>query len=460
MKRKGSRSRNREVSRQLQLEVVHCRAAGIDIGGSEHYVAIDPQLDEEPVRRFGCFTKDLYALADWLCGKGIKTVAMQATGVYWITLYEVLEARGIEVFLVNARHTKNLPGRKSDVQECQWLLQLHTYGLLRNSFQPTDEIRILRTLWRHRASLVTEAASCLQRMQKCLTQMNIQIANVISDLSGVTGMAIVRALLAGERDPWKLARLAQPGVKASAEAIAESLRGHWREEILFVMRQQLELYDNFRLKIAACDEQLQSHLRSIAPRSGLGNTDPGPRPRGKRPKGNTPKFDLRQHLFAISGVDWARVDGIDVLTAQTVIAETGVDMSRWPTEKHFASWLDLCPVKDVSGGKVIRRPKKRAQNRATVAFRQAATTLLRSKSYLGAQYRRFRHSLEKPRAVKAMAHKLARLFYRLLRYGQQYVDKGMEFYENRFRDRQILACQKRALHLGFQLVPSTTPTSP
>jgi transposase len=353
-KKPGTRD---EGALKLQLEVIHARAAGIDIGGSEHYVAVDPRLDAKPVRRFGCFTKDLLEMADWLGEKGVETVAMQATGVYWIALYEILEGRGMKVFLVNARHTKNLPGRKSDVQECQWLLQLHTYGLLRNSFQATDEVRVMRTLWRHRANLVSEAASCIQRIQKCLAEMNIQIANVISDVSGATGMAMVRAILAGERDPVKLALLARPGVKASHEEIAESLRGHWRVEVLFVMKQQLELYDFYRSKIADCDQRLKNHLESMPPRAGTGEL--GPRKRGKRARGNSPGFDLREHLYRITGVDWTQIDGIDVMTAQTVIAETGVDMSRWPTERHFASWLDLCPVNDVSGGRIIRRGNKK-----------------------------------------------------------------------------------------------------
>lgn len=440
-----------KAASQLRLEVVHRHAAGIDIGGSEHYVAIDPRLDEEPVQRFGCLTADLYRLADWLGQKGVETVAMQATGVYWMPLYDILEARGMEVYVVNARHTKNLPGRKSDVQECQWLLQLHTYGLLRNSFHPGPDIRALREMWRHRARLVSEAASCIQRLQKSLAQMNVQIANVLSDLSGVSGMAMLRAIMAGERDPRRLAELARPGVKATREEIAESLRGHWRDETLFVMRQDLDLYDTYKLKIEECDRRVESHLAGMPPRDVVAGAGPGPRKRGKRAHGNAPHFDLRDHLFRISGVDWTRVDGIDVMTAQTVIAETGLDMSRWPTERHFASWLDLCPANDVSGGKIIRRGNRKAANRATAAFRQAATTLRRSGSYLGAQYRRFRSTLEKPKAVKAMAHKLAVLFYRLLKYGQQYVDKGVEFYEARYRDRQIAALEKRACQLGLQV---------
>jgi transposase len=248
-----------------------------------------------------------------------------------------------------------------------------------------------------------------------------------------------------------LAALAQPGVKASSREIAESLRGHWRDDVLFVIRQELDLYDTYAAKVVECDRQLEAQLQAMPPRDGIDQSTLGKRKPGKRARGNAPQFDLRQHLFRITGVDWTRVDGIDVMTAQTVIAETGVDMSRWRTERHFASWLDLCPCNDVSGGKIIRRGNKKAPNRATVAFRQAATTLRQSRSYLGAQYRRFRNTLEKPKAVKAMAHKLAVLFYRLLKYGQQYVDRGMDFYEQKYRDRQIAALERRARQLGLQV---------
>lgn len=464
-KTSGKPKERRETGRgttSLQLNIVHPDAAGIDVGGSEHYVAINPARDSEPVRCFGCFTKDLCQLADWLVEKKIDTVALQSTGVYWVALYEVLEARGLKVFLVNARHTKNLPGRKSDVQECQWLLQLHTYGLLRNSFQPPDEIRILRAVWRHRAGLITEAASCIQRIQKCMTEMNIHLCNVISDLSGMTGMAILHAILEGERDPAVLAALAQPGIQASKQEMIESLRGNWREELLFLMQQELDLYRIYQQKIGACDRKLAAQLETPAPAIDTEAHPLGPRKRGKRAHGNAPQFDLRKELYRVTGVDWTQVDGIDVMTAQTVIAETGVDMSRWPTERHFASWLDLAPVNDVSGGKVIRRGSRKAPNRATVAFRQAASTLIRSNSYLGAQYRRLRTALGAPRAIKAIAHKLACLFYRLLKHGQQYVDKGAEYYQQRYHDQLVRSLKKRAQQLGFQVVPlfAEPPTVP
>lgn len=434
------------------LDIVHPDAAGIDIGGSEHWVAISPDRDPEPVRRFDCFTQDLQRMADWLLGHGVRSVAMQSTGVYWIPVLEILQQRGLEVYLVNARHTKNLPGRKSDIAECQWLLKLHTFGLLNNSFQPSDEVRRARTLWRHRGGWVAQASSAIQRMQKTLTEMNIQLSHVLSDLSGVSGMAILDAILDGQRDPGALAELADPQVKASKAVIAKSLEGNWRQELLFVLLQEVELYRTYQEKIRACDQQLQQHLRSMTPKVDLQVQPLGPRPKGKRARGNAPKFDLRTELYRITGVDWTQVDGIDVQVAQGVIAEVGVDLQQFATERHFTSWLGLCPTNETSGGRVLNRRTPKVVNRAKVAFRQAATALLRSQSYLGAQYRRLRTRLGAPKAITAMARKLACLFYRLLKNGQQYVDKGTEYYQLRHREQQIRLLLKRAKQLGLQLI--------
>ena len=434
------------------LEIVHPDAAGIDIGGSEHWVAISPERDQQPVRCFDCFTADLEQMADWLMARGVRSVAMQSTGVYWIPVFEILQQRGLEVYLVNARHTKNLPGRKSDVAECQWLLKLHTFGLLNNSFQPSDEIRAARTLWRHRAGLVAQASSAIQRMQKALTEMNIQLSNVLSDLSGVSGMAIVQAILDGKRDPGELAALADAQVKASKAVIAKSLEGNWRPELVFVLSQEVEMYRTCQDKIAACDRKVQQHLQSMAPKVDLETQPLGPRPKGKRARGNAPKFDLRTELYRITGVDWTQVDGIDVQVAQTVIAEVGVDLNAFPSEKHFANWLGLCPTNQTSGGKVLNRRTPKVVNRAKAAFRQAASTLIRSRSYLGAQYRRLRTRLGAPKAITAMARKLACLFYRLLNQGQQYVDKGSEYYEARYHEQQVRFIVKRARQLGLEVI--------
>lgn len=463
-----NRKQRKELARRLEaanpgLEVMHPHAAGIDVGNSVHYVAVRPDRDPDSVRRFDCFTADLHRLADWLQHCGVTTVALQSTGVYWIPLYEILDARGLEVYLVNARHTKNLPGRKSDVQESQWLLKLHTYGLLRNSFHPPAEIRIVRTYWRQRGDHVRAISSCIQRMQKVLTQMNIQLANVISDLSGWTGQRIVRAILAGERDSATLAALSHPGIHATQETIAKSLEGTWQPDLLFVLQQEVTMYDAYQQRITECDEALKQHLKGVADK--VADTVPdaewshvpsqqarhsGPK-RRRKAGSHAPQFDLGHELHRISGVDLTRIDGIDVGVAQTLISEVGVDMMRWKTEAHFASWLGLCPDNRITGGKVIRKGTRHVVNRAATALRLAATTLLRSQSYLGAQYRRLRGKLGAPKAITAMAHKLARLVYRLLTWGHEYVDKGLQYYEERHREQQIQLLRKRAAKLGLQL---------
>jgi len=439
---------------------MHPHAAGIDIGNSAHYVAVRPDRDSDSVRRFECFTADLHRLADWLVSCGVTTVAMQSTGVYWIPLYEILDGRGLEVYLVNARHTKNLPGRKSDVQESQWLLKLHTYGLLRNSFHPAAEIRVTRTYWRQRGDHVRAISTCIQRMQKALTQMNLQLANVISDLSGWTGMRIVRAILAGERDPQALAALSHPGIRAPRDVIAKSLEGTWQPDLLFLLQQEVAMYDAYQQRIAECDQALERHLEGFAdkvtdpPSADEPLTSP-PRPGPKRRRkagSHAPQFDLGRELHRISGVDLTRIHGIDVGVAQTLISEVGLDMARWKDEHHFASWLGLCPDNRITGGKVIRRGTRPVTNRASTALRIAATTLLRSQSYLGAQYRRLRSKLGAPKAITAMAHKLAVLAYRMLRWGHEYVDKGMQYYEDRHREQQIRLLKKRAAKLGLVVV--------
>ena len=463
-----NRRQRKALARRLRVEdpgldVMHPHAAGIDVGNSSHYVAVRPDRDPDSVRRFECFTADLHRLADWLQQCGVTTVAMQSTGVYWIPLYEILDARGLEVYLVNARHTKNLPGRKTDVQESQWLLKLHTYGLLRNSFHPPAEIRIVRTYWRQRGDHVHAISTCIQRMQKVLTQMNIQLANVISDLSGWTGQRIVRAILAGERDPQTLAALSHPGIHATQDMIAKSLEGTWQPDLLFVLQQEVAMYDAYQQRITECDQALEQHLKGVPDKlagpAPEGEPAPSiPRERRSGPKrrrkagSHTPQFDLGGELHRISGVDLTRIDGIDVGVAQTVISEVGVDMTRWNTEAHFASWLGLCPDNRITGGKVIRNGTRHVVNRAATALRLAATTLLRSQSYLGAQYRRLRGKLGAPKAITAMAHKLARLVYRLLKWGHEYVDKGLQYYEDRHREQQVQILKQRAAKLGLQLV--------
>jgi transposase len=332
-----NRKARKELARRLQsenpgLEVVHPHAAGIDVGNRAHYAAVRPDRDAQPVRRFECFSADLHRLADWLQKCGVQTVALQSTGVYWIPLYDILEEHGFEVYLVNAQHTKNLPGRRSDVQESQWLLKLHTYGLLNNSFHPISKIRTLRTYWRQRLQHVTRAATCVQRMQKALTQMNIQLANVISDLSGVTGQMIMRAIISGQRDPWKLAELSHPRIQASRAEIAKSLEGTWRPELIFVLQQELEMYNTYQRRMPECDQQLQKHLASLADTVRRPATENIPSRKKKRQNKNNSHFHLADELQRISGVDLTRIDGVDVFVAQTVISEVGLDMSCWKTE--------------------------------------------------------------------------------------------------------------------------------
>ena len=428
-------------------------AAGIDVGNAEHYVAVPVGQDPQPVRKFGSFTADLHRMAQWLKACGIQTVVMQATGVYWIALFQILESHGFQVHVVNARHTKTLPGRKTDVLECQWLQKLHTFGLLNNSFRPTEEIQILRTYLRQRENLVAAASKCVQHMQKALTQMNLQLANVISDISGATGLAILRAIVAGERDPDRLSALKNNRIRATREEIAHSLEGDWRSELLFVLEQSLELYDIYLGKIAACDQRVEAHLKTMESKV---EDATSPSPDEARPsRKHGPRFDLQSQLHRIAGVDLTQVDGLNVQTVQTVISEVGVDMSRWKTEKQFCSWPGLSPDNRISGGKVLKHGTRQVVNGAATALRLAAWSLIRSQSALGANFRRLRSKLGAPKAITAMAPKLARLIYRMLKFGADYVDKGIEAYESRYRQQQMKWLIKQAAALNLQLVPSS-----
>src|SRR5246127_964442 len=454
MNRKQRREMMRKMqSEDLSLEVIHPDAGGIDIGNESHYAAVPPGRDSEAVRRFGCTTAELKAMADWLKQCGIRTVAMQSTGVYWVAVYDILEEAGFEVYLVNARDTKNLPGRKSDVQESQWLMKLHTYGLLRNSFRPSQEIRTMRTYWRQRNDLVQSAGRHILRMQKALTQMNVQLANVLSDISGVTGQAIIKAILAGERDPHKLAQLRDRRVKASQEQIARYLEGNWQEDLLFVLKQEQEAYEFCQQQIAECDRQLEQYLQQREDRShGAPLPEEKRKGRLKKKKGNAPQFNLREGLFRMTRTDLTRIDAIDVMTATTIISEAGWDMSKWKTEGHFVSWLRLCPDNRISGNKIIGKGRLPTNNPLSIALKMAASTLRQSKTYLGAQFRRLRTRLGAPIAIKAMAAKLARLIYRMLRYGMKYVDQGAAVYELQHRNLQIKQLKWKAAKLGFQIV--------
>jgi transposase len=403
-------------------------------------------------------------MASWLRSHDIQTVAMQSTGVYWIAVQEVLEQAGLEVYLVNARGTKNLPGRKGDVQECEWLRKLHTYGLLRNSFRPPEEIRAVRTIWRQRDRLVRESARTVQQMQKALTTMNVQLANAISDISGVAGQAIIRAIVSGTRDPWQLAKLRDKRIEASEEEIAHSLQGNWRDDILFELKQVIEAYDFYQKHMAACDRELTKYIAEVPtceitekqdlPKTASPLPSSKPARRSKTRSKNQPAFDLASELQRTMGVDLTLIDGIDVITAQVIFSEIGPDFSAFPDENHFASWITLAPKQDISGGKVIRHVHATGRQRVANALRMAAQSLSRSNSYLGARYRRLRMRLDGPKAVKAMARYLACLIYRMVTKGQAYVDRGAAYYESRRQERELIALQRRASNLGLMLVPA------
>jgi transposase len=470
---KMNRKERKRLARQLYaedpgLEVVHHNVAGIDIGNESHWVSVPPHCDAPPVREFGTWTADLLRLVEWLKSCGIQMVVMQSTGVYWIGVYDILEKAGLQVWLVNARDTKNLPGRKSDIQESQWLMKLQTYGLLRHSFRPQEEIRRVRTLWRLRERHVQEAGRSIQHMQKALTTMNVQLANAISDISGRTGLAIIRAILEGERNPYELARLRDYRIQASEEEIARSLEGNWQPDVLFELQQAVDEYDFRQRQLRECDQQLQGYLGALPSHSRAEEKEVQP-PAGAseartplqkdlkrrtRPRKNEPDFNWETELERICGVNLKTLDGVDAMTIFTFVSELGVDMSPWRSEDHLVSWLKLAPQRQVSGGKLIKHERSPVKNRVAEALRMAASTLDRSHSYLGARFRSLRSRLGPGKTIKAMAAHLARLIYRMLKHGQAWVDRGAQEFEKRRQQRETHSLQRRAATLGFCLVPA------
>jgi len=450
MKRKKMTKKARRI--RSHLKQVNLFAAGIDIGSRSHFVAVPEELDEEPVREFAGFTGDLHQLADWLVEIGIQTVAMESTGVYWIPVYEILETRGLEVLLVDARHVKNVPGRKTDVLDCQWLQQLHTYGLLRGAFRPQEEMVVLRSYLRQREGMIASASDCIRHMQKALRQMNLLLDNVVSDITGVTGLAIIRAIVVGERDAKQLALLRDRRCRSDERTIAGSLEGHYREEHLFALAQAVECYDFYQQQVKACEGVIERHMRQI---EGDNDNDPDVPPAAK-PKGHSKNgfdFDVRSKLYRLTGVDLTEINGMSESNVLTIISETGIDMNAWPSEKHFASWLSLSPGNKITGGKRLSGKTKPSANRAATAFRLAAYSLANSKTALGAFYRRLRNRLGAPKAITATAHKLARLFYRLLKTRTPFIDVGQDYYEQQYRERATRNLKKRAAALGYQLFP-------
>lgn len=449
MRRKKAKQEPVEMS---SFPTLNPNAAGIDIGSSEHWVAVPEDRDEQSTRPFGCFTEDLNALADWLTECGITTVAMESTGVYWIPLYQVLETRGFDVKLVNARHVKNVPGRKTDVSDCRWLQRLHTYGLLSGSFRPEDSICVLRSYWRHRDNLIHYASAHVQHMQKALTEMNVQLHKVISDITGVTGMRVIRAILQGERDTRILAQLKDPHIKSDHETIAKALEGDYRQEHLFALRQAYELYLFYQQQIEACDHEIETYLIQLDSRIDPDASPLSPPKRGNRkPQGNEPHFDLRTHLYRISGVDFTRIDGLQVMNIHTILAEVGLDPDKFPSSRHFTSWLGLCPKNRITGGKIKSGKTSKVVNRAATAFRLAAQAVSNSQSAIGAYYRRMRSRLGAPKAITATAHKLSRIFYHLWKNRGTYQDLGVDYYEKQYTQRIIRTMQRKAKQLGFEM---------
>ena len=447
-------TKQRKSSGSQGLPIIHRHAAGIDIGSTFHVVCVPADSDDEPVRRFDSFTGDLYRLAQWLKEVGITTVAMESTGIYWVPVYEILEERGFEVVLVNARDAKNVPGRRTDVLDAQWIQRLHECGLLRASFRPHETIVALRSYLRHRERMVEFSASHIQHMQKALMQMNLQLHHVVSDITGVTGMKIIRAIVDGNREAEALARFRDVRCKASEETLCKALTGNYRAEHVFALRQALELYDTYQDKLRDCDQEIEGVLTELNRERELPQA-PIPKKRNRQRQKNEPGIEIQSALFTLAGgVDLTQIHGLGSYSALRIVAEVGTDMTRWPTVKHFTSWLTLSPGNRISGGKVLSSRTRRSSNRATSLLRLAAVTVGKSQTALGAFFRRLAARAGKAKAVTATVRKIAVLFYKTLRYGAPYKDPGADYYEERFRRRTLESLRRRADALGFKLVES------
>ncbi len=439
------------------LSLIHDRAAGIDIGSTFHVVAIPPELDAEPVRTFGTFTQELHRLAEWLVRHGITTVAMESTGVYWVAVFEILEDHGIDAQLVNARETKAVPGRKTDVNDAQWLQKLHACGLLRASFRPGRHIAALRTYLRQRERLLDYAAAHIQHMQKALVYMNLQLHQVVTDITGATGMKILRAIIAGERDAEVLAALRDVRCKASVETIREALSGNYQPEHLFSLTQAVALYDFYQQQVAACDVEIERTLAQLCATVSVPEA-PLPKARHRTRQPNALAFNVRQALYDLLGMDLTQIHGCGPYLSLKLISECGTDLSRWPSAKHFTSWLGLSPGCKISDGKVLSSHSRKNANRLSVQLRLSATTIGRTNTALGAFYRRLGVRIGKAKAVTATARKLAVLLYNALRFGLHYRDPGADYYEQRYQDRMLKNLRRRAAELGYELT-ETVPVA-
>jgi transposase len=441
------------------LPYVHPNAAGLDIGVDEIYVCVPADRDPHPVRAFATFTADLHALADWLEQCGIDTVAMESTGIYWLPIYEILEARGMRMCLVNPQQSKIPRGRKSDWKDCQWLQRLHTFGLLNASFRPDAELAVLRTYLRHRAELIQHRAPHINHIQKALHQMNIQLDRVVTDITGTTGMAIIRAIVAGERDPLTLAQLRNAACRSGEEKFVQALQGTWRAEYLFVISQALALYDFYTQQIAACDTEIERFYLTVASRWTPPNevalpTLPAAKPNSKSK--NKPPDSTRTELFRIVGVDLVAVTGLSAALVQTIVSEIGTDMSKFPSAKAFGSWLGVAPHNDISGGRVLRSRTRKVVNRAAQAFRLAAQSVARTDSAFGAYFRRMRAKLGPQQAIVATAYKIARTVYAMLKNRTAFQDIGATEYEGRQREHELKALRRKAAKFGLDLTPKAT----
>jgi transposase len=435
------------------MSKVHAHAAGVDIGAHEIMVCVAESEAVQVVRSFGTYTVELQAIGKWLAEHGVETVAMESTGVYWIPLFEELERIGFHCHLISSRSLRRVPGRKSDVVDCQWIQTLHSYGLLESSFRPEADLVALRTLLRHRAQLIQHRAPHILHMQKALLQMNIQLSQALSDVSGATGQAMIRAIVAGERDPHKLAALRNYRCKKDEEEIAKALTGTWREEHLFILKQSLELYDFYTRQLEACDLEIERTYSSVRPDWIEANLPDLPEKRNSHSKNAPQAIQVRKHLKRICGVDLTAVHGVSASLAQTIVIEVGTDLSKFPTEKHFCSWLGLAPKNEISGGKILKNNTLKTRNRAGQAFRLAAGSVMRADCAFGAFYRRQKARLGPAQAAVATAHLIARVVYRMLKYKVEYAPMSVAQYEQHYREQQLKYLQKKAAKFGFQLAP-------
>lgn len=457
MRQKSKRTKGIEEAHPFSgMSRVNPNAAGVDIGAVEIVVCVARDESTQLVKAFGNYTVDLQSIGKWLKEHKIKTVAMESTGVYWIPLFEELERQGFECLLISSRSLRRVSGRKSDIQDAQWIQTLHSYGLLESSFRPQADLVALRTLLRHRSQTLDHRSPHIQHMQKAMLQMNVQLSQALSDVMGETGRAIIRTIVSGVHDPKVLAAFRDPNCKKSEEEIEKALTGTWREEHLFILKQSLELYDFYTQQIESCDEEIDRLYGLTRPDWETGELPSIPKKKRNSHSKNAPEKarEIRGHLKRISGVDLSVVDGFGVSLAQTVVMEVGTDMSKFPSDKHFSSWLGLAPKHEISGGKVLKNKTLKTKNRAGQAFRMAAQSVKQADCSFGAMYRRLRARLGPAQATVATAHAIARVVYRMLKYKVEYDPLSVNEYQKQYDEQQIKYMKKKAAKFGFQLIPA------